>query len=935
MKRYTFFLLLLIYTSISLGQTNQELRDYADYFLVAIGTQVPDITGGMASALGTAPEVTKRYISQKCHTQMQSIENELMDNRFSPKRLLELNELYIRAQAMNSAINGNPKPLIDFEKDKAKKMQEREKERQKKLREDEKEHIEMSIELLQEELNKLKALIAKNDQEGIINYNQIKGNLGKAFGILTDDKNIADEINNYENICSVFVAEGNQLCNEATSLQSKIQELYRVLVDDEAIMNEKINQAIATTANCTSPADNNFVKTSYQEAVAVFATSENAREEAFNYYVDINIRFKQINTINKSLDSLYNYIDLYLLLNKDNDRYNKLNSLLKPMPKQLEQLEFGMEEAKNFPDKIQKLEKNIEDARAAYDLTTFSEYEAKFNQLINDAGLLQPSPYVVNLATLSDLYDEHNKYELNASYLSNDRHREKTINRHAISCFPIESTEIELDRIEEVLFGERLLLKTNERLRKGCVPVPTPTTQNDSTTKPATANNPPPPKPTTNTNTTQKPEKSTFGGLAIGGPSQITVGKGTQFIALDAAGDPYSNTGDFHWMSSREDLMFMSNSGNALGLKSGYATIILKYDGVTKYKDVEIIENDNIAENTFSNNEDSNGGDSNNNSHKEKCDELIALISIYLNIPDINLARSTANKAVAYGCNLNIGELNNAIAQIEKQKKEEQERWEREYAAQAAERQREDERKRRERNQNLNNFVNLLGEQLASTMSDQNQDHGQVRNNSDKTNNSNNLPWDNEKLQEQLDAIGEMDPNKQAFVAPFEVRNTKGSNNAYSLEETSVVSHPSTPVNSIDCIRKFCPICPEEKIVLLNVEAEGTDVRIQCNACKEKYRVQIEDCQNGGSSANSQDRQLSEFDTYSVYKCTVTTREYEPDYTLIITETFYDLTGPEHKGRKKEGECSTVFRGNYMQCLSKSRELNKKYGKRETKRIPK
>lgn len=800
MKR-TFLLLILFFsTSLTFAQTDAEIRDYLDFFLVAIGTELPDVTGGIASALGTVPTVTKLALTQKCHTQMQSVEIELQENLYSQKRKLELDELYIRAQAITSALNGDSKPLLDFDKNKEKKIKQREKERKKKRKQEEEDQINISLDLLRTQIDKLKALRAQILEEGRKNLDNINTNLQEVYSILEEDNDNSIILKNYKTITSVFVHKGNQICGEADKLQAKIKDLSNALQDGEAIINDKIDQAKARAANCDTSGDNLFVKTSYQEAKDIFAISKKAKDGAFKYYVDIRIHFKQIEKINTELDSLFAVIKNEPVVVKDKKWQNNINNLLKPIPKYLDELEVGLKVSKDFPDKIQNLIKNIESSKASYRLKAFPKFEAKFNQLISEAKSIKIIYYVVDLTTLSDLFDNYYKYNQAVSlYSSNKRggKRQSKFKHHSINCFPIESVKKEMDKIEEVFFDELLAIKANKHLSAGCVPTASTTTQEDITDKAdATDSGVDPPTIATDTTTSKTPEKSTFGGLAIGGSSKITVGSGTRFVALDGGGDPYPNKGGFTWSTTRQDLLVLSSSGSATAFRAGSAVVILKFQGMTAYKDVKIIP----KESSDSEEELTAIESDEEDSVKEKCYNLIDRITISLHSKNVQNARKYTNRALALGCEVNAGAVNGLIAQIEKEKEEEQKEWEEQYAAQDHERQQEADRvntqRKKQRKQALNNFINFLDENIKNASN--------IGNRNANKNDSNN-------------------------------QNNNRSNNGNQQNGMSRTS----------CNKRICPICPSGNPTAINLSKDPP-----CRKCIKQNKIRIDKCVNGGVSNN-------------------------------------------------------------------------------------
>ncbi len=774
--------------------------------------------------------------------------------------------------------------------------------------------------ILQKEINELKTIENQIMSSGFENINNTEKDLRDINFLLRQNKNSKDIIEAYETMTPVLVDEGKGICDKAVKLQGKILELSEILNEGEAIINAKINQAKTRAANC---------QTSYQEAKEVLAVSKKAKEGAFNYYIDIKIHFEHIKKINAKLDLAYTNVKNYPFIVTDKEWYEKINNLLKPIPRYLDQLKLGLEKAKAFPNKKQNLKDKIENSKKFY-IQSFPKHEAKFNRLISEVQSIESIYYVVDSTSLSELHDKYNNMEQAVLYASSNRETKQTykFKHHSINCFPIKSSKEEMDNIEAVFFRELLVIKDNEFLSAGCVPTSEPMQEVAAEIPDIPDSGIDPPNIPTDTTATNTPDKSIFGGLSIGGPSEIIVGKGAQFIALDGIGDPFPNKGSFEWINTREGLMVLSRSGmtaHSLGFKPGKATIILKYEGMTAYKDINIVEKKKASLSTSNDDEiistiggevnkdeeDTNyigttGGEvSGNNQLQEQCSELIDRITIFLNSFDIDAARDYTNRAVALGCNVNAGAVNALIAQIEDIKKAEQKEWEQQYANQNIQ-SRSDVERSQKRNQDLNKVMNLLGEQVIA-ISNSN-DH--IRQERRDRNNAN-----FEKSQIRINDYF-ANTKKPPIIDPNHVSNTY---KPPVLDDQYVsIESPSSGMSFAECDKKFCPVCYEGET---QIDLFGVQVNRQCNKCRKENKTKIDDCINGGSAANSPDRNLSEFKNYTVYKCTWTWNNYGE----IRHEIFYDYTGPEHTGKRK-GECTNVSKGTAHECYWKASNLNSQYG---------
>ncbi|MFZ5439130.1 MAG: hypothetical protein ACOZQL_03935 [Myxococcota bacterium] len=67
---------------------------------------------------------------------------------------------------------------------------------------------------------------------------------------------------------------------------------------------------------------------------------------------------------------------------------------------------------------------------------------------------------------------------------------------------------------------------------------------------------------------------------------------------------------------------------------------------------------------------------------------------------------------------------------------------------------------------------------------------------------------------------------------------------------------------SVDCEKKFCPVCGNDDLVMLG---ESSDA--QCMNCKQQYAQQIADCNAGGRAADQPGRTLSQFRDHFVVRC--------------------------------------------------------------------
>ncbi|MDA3916908.1 MAG: hypothetical protein PF690_08045 [Deltaproteobacteria bacterium] len=559
----------------------------------------------------------------------------------------------------------------------------------------------------QKEINKLKALKEQILQKGKSDLEKIQSNMWEAVSIQR-------YLQEQEALILSLVDQGKNFCDEARLLHQKIIALSAAMEDGETLVNTKINLAKDRKANCKTDEDGVFIKNNYQAAQDALAIMKKAKEGAFERLVEINIKLEQIKKIDVELSK------------HDSDAWKetrrKHEELLEEIPQYLDQLRTGLQDAKGFPGKVQELKNKIEGSKQHY-IQYFPGAEAEFDKLINKVNSIRLY-YVIDLAGLSDLSQE---YQTAQTALDTPTRNDSRLFMGApplVNCFTNAESKKIMDKIDETFLGGLFAIKANEHLSTGCRSVSSVPPKKKPSKKSDTSKIGGTPSPNiADTTPDDTPPKSVFGGLIIGGPSKISVGQGAQFTALDGGGDPYPAKGSFAWINTREDIMVLSKSGtsaHALGFKPGSATIILKYEGMTAYRDIKIIEKENSASNQSDDdligtsggevddsdaNDDkigTSGGDvDQNNQLSQQCSELIDLIVWSLNRNDTDAARNYTNRALALGCNVNASAVAGEIANINKTNQE-QERTAQNHQPQG-------QAQRPQQSQNQTNWMDVMG----------------------------------------------------------------------------------------------------------------------------------------------------------------------------------------------------------------------------------
>jgi hypothetical protein len=100
------------------------------------------------------------------------------------------------------------------------------------------------------------------------------------------------------------------------------------------------------------------------------------------------------------------------------------------------------------------------------------------------------------------------------------------------------------------------------------------------------------------------------------------------------------------------------------------------------------------------------------------------------------------------------------------------------------------------------------------------------------------------------------------------------------------VKPPSTGSrSSVDCEKKFCPICGIDNIDLITKSTSQ-----QCNDCRTRFATQIADCYRGGASASTPNATIAQFKNHVVLQCVQ--QKWNLGTRSYTTSTVYAVYGP-------------------------------------------
>ncbi len=588
---------------------------------------------------------------------------------------------------------------------------------------EDKENMELFLEEYRTEIEELKKIKEKIEQDEGIFYYSADENLQSAFDL---GKNIKFK---EKTIFKVFDI-GENLCREAKQLEVKISESSAIQEDGETMINGKINAAKQRADNCKTAEDSAFVKGNYQGARTTFSLMKKIMDANREFLFNMKAKLEQIKKNNDTLSNSGGWqkakTDYWKYLDLAQNTIDKLGDI--------------PDRKNNLISKTTILKGKIVKSKTYY-IDIFPSSATEFDQLINTLDMIKPTDFISKVE-MSNLLEKKQKLQ-NASFYAGRRIKLLTGKPPFVECVSIDKAGEMVKQSEETFFRGLLAIKANERLAAGCniVASANEPEKSDEKTDSSSTSVTPPSVPTTKV--TQ--EKTVFGGLIIAGPSQVTVGQGVSFVACDGAGDPYTK-GSFYWNHSREDLLVLSHSGNpaaGTAFKPGRVTIFVIYEGMKAYIDIEIKAKEKNLFSSSGDEDDDNGdmfsssGDVDDqldeladNQFQEKCNELVDQIVWSLNRNDADSAQRYTSQAVAYGCDINTGRVDRVASEIRDREKREQERLEierqQQLAAEAQQRQLEENRRQAANQQKsmqaLQGMLNVFG-QMMNNNSHQSSNH--------------------------------------------------------------------------------------------------------------------------------------------------------------------------------------------------------------------
>ena len=493
--------------------------------------------------------------------------------------------------------------------------------------------------------------------------------------------------------------------------------------------------------------------------------------------------------------------------------------------------------------------------------------------------------------------------------------------------------------------------------------------------EPVVDTDPPVPSDETNDQETGDVQADYVGGLMIVGNATPRTGEGIAYTACDGEGNPYTK-GSFTWNISREDIMSLGRSGNTVsgvGFKPGSSTIILHHDGMTAYLDIKITEDEKNEEDLTDQSEDeagtgdedlfissddeeesedgnlfsssggeegtededlfsSSGGDvdqpvdydetgesdtsfEQEDNFVQQCQEHVNNIIAALNNQDIASAQSFTNSALAFGCDINTGYVDQYIAQIEQRQndlRDEQERQQQEQERQQQAALEQQFPQQRPQTQNNTNWMGVMTSIVQGMQAIQSQQQQSSPGHSLPTSIPSPFP----------PVTTPMPPIPGSTGVMFPGAGTWGGSTPGGRTTTPGVKTASNPptstsgMNTSDCELKFCPVCAKGST---GVDLLGVAVNSQCTACRTQYKKKIASCAKGDSRSGGKGNSISKFNTYAVIKCRTPIKDYKGK--IIRYEIFYDFYGPE-RTYPKNTSCTTVSKGTWKQCIDKASRLN-------------
>jgi hypothetical protein len=560
--------------------SESRLKDAVDVFLTAVGSQSPD--PGFATALSAAPGGTKVGLLKKCNKNMLEINDELEDNP-PAARAAKLLEKLDRNHAVFYAINGDPKPLQDFENFKKKQEQKRKKQAVKKKKKTYDEIKEMNDEL------------ARIHRKIDVIYNDSKKDIQSHIKMMKEFPSLAKQINEFYKQIQVHLEElkdfnknknNNNPCFKVKEYEKKIKAYSVRILDNKKIYYKNINQANKRLKSCKNNYDILFIKSSFETAKSSAAKIEKDSEKILDFlsqretlHKEYEKLIKDFNKKNKERFKIKN-ITYNKIVDQADEYYQKIldtSKRLVPQLNKMEKIKIEISRSQNYYIKrypASKIKNAWKDLSSRASRISEEIREETDNGLLDDHG----EQLKRALSKIRKILNEVKDYGFNAC--DKDFIADKAADA---------ALKIKAGVFKDLIANGRI-----PDLADACQSKKTPSPVKDSksggkkspskVTPPAVVTKPP-------SQTTPSTANSTdiySGGLRIIGKSRLISGEGATYIATDGAGKPYK--GGVSWTASVDNVFVMGSDGSGVAFKPGNCTLIAHKDDMTAFFDIQVVE---------------------------------------------------------------------------------------------------------------------------------------------------------------------------------------------------------------------------------------------------------------------------------------------------------------------------------------------------------
>lgn len=670
---YILFIITLTTQALSANAPSySSIKNAIDTASTVLGTQLPG--GNMASALSAVPSTTRAILTLNPNTIMQSLAIEEMNH---PERQDEIYSLINRYQAIRSAINGDPSHWNTLNSNQNKNNTINQNSNTQPVSSsinpaEEESNMNDHLSLLHKRLAELQANTSSIEQ-------QMNSNILRITSVINTTRQTADMLKIDSSITEIKRIDElhhslNNIFNELFKIKYNLKNSYSQIVN-------LINLAKARKRICKDSQDSSFISNSYAQAKSLLKDAE----ASYNKALTLSGKFQQLKA---ELDSEYaaarnarqNALDDY------NNRIRDFVITLQNLENDIDSLKHSItKNCQNLTTKTETLKTDITESKNYY-TPLFPNSENTYNTLLSRTYIL-----LANIDRIkADIGGISSKFKNNIIKLK-DKSPDEPVN---ITTKESETIINEIDslftEIQNLIDSLRQIINANSNLNNGC------SSKNiQDNTKSNTSND----SQTTNsqepqndlTPSTQTENILIFGGLTICGPTVLKQGQRVTYIACDAEGKPYTSTEEFKWYSSRDNLLSLgdsSNAVNAVGFKKGKLFIMLKHEGLNAFLDIEIkpeITNDSNTKDSLFN---SKGGRQDNATNKSdddcdscddktdendnstttdinsKCNSILNQLVNAINSGKPHKALALRNSAIIEGCNIDVEVVNNYINQL-------------------------------------------------------------------------------------------------------------------------------------------------------------------------------------------------------------------------------------------------------------------------------